>query len=77
MSSVSSTCTTALAPAGTAAPVLIRAQNPRSILVTSFNPAIDALERTLRLPFPSSAITAYPSLVEASNGGNGTDAKTS
>eukprot|EP00047_Mylnosiga_fluctuans_P018474 m.71467 g.71467 ORF g.71467 m.71467 type:complete len:456 (-) comp7635_c0_seq1:636-2003(-) len=74
--SVSSTWTTASAPSGTGAPVVIRATVPGSTRNEAIPPAVTG-PSTRNTPGPSAATTAYPSLMEAGNGGWSSGASTS
>src|SRR5215203_2328874 len=74
--SVTSTGTTAVAPGGTGDPVVIHAAVPRVTSISSRYPAV-CLPTISRQGDGSSAITAYPSIVAAGNGGWSSAATTS
>ena len=69
---MSSTWTTASAPLGTGAPVLILATYPagKKTPLLSSPAAIDV--KSFLTPAPSAERTAYPSLIDAGKGGNAT-----
>ena len=74
---VSSTCTTASAPAGTGAPVLILTTCPARSTSPTTPPATLPSPATLLTPAPSADTTAYPSLTLAGKGGRASLATTS